>query len=279
VRARLIIMAMYSHKGLTIMYVFFVRLMIGTGLFVPLCASANGLPRPWQIGLQKAFSPMAQRIYDMHQFLLIIIFTVAIFVLLIMVYIMIRFRASRNPKPSKFTHNTWLEVMWTAVPLVVVAVIIVPSLRLLHYIEESPPAEMTIKAVGNQWYWSYVYPDHKDMSFDSYMIADEDLKPGQLRLLEVDNRVVVPVNTTIRVLITSNDVLHSWAVPSLGVKMDSVPGRLNETWIRVTKEGVYYGQCSEICGSKHGFMPIAVEAVSKDRFNQWIQQKKDEENL
>jgi cytochrome c oxidase subunit 2 len=167
-----------------------------------------------------------------------------------------------------------LEVIWTALPVVILVGIAIPSFRLLYHADVLPQAEMTVKAVGHQWYWSYEYPDHGGFGFDSVMVPDNEIKQGQLRLLEVDNRIVLPVDTTIRIVTTSVDVLHAWAVPALGLKTDSVPGRLNEMWVKIEKPGMYYGQCSELCGNNHGFMPIQVEAVSKEQFARWIEEAK-----
>lgn len=236
-------------------------------------ASADA-PKPWELGLQDAASPVMERITSFHDMLLVIITAIALLVTGLLAYVMVRFNEKANPVPSKTTHNTVLEVAWTVVPVLILVVIAIPSFRLLYYMDKTTTPEMTLKVTGSQWYWTYEYPDQGRITFDSLMIPDNELKPGQLRLLEVDNRVVVPVNTNIRVLVTANAVIHSWAVPALGVKTDAVPGRMNETWIRVTRPGVYYGQCSELCGINHGFMPIAVEAVSKAEFAQWIDQAK-----
>lgn len=236
-----------------------------------------GQPHNWQMGFQESSSPIMDGLHDMHALLLYIITGIAIVVCLLLGYIFYRFRQSKNPVPSSFTHNTTLEIIWTIIPIIILIIIGIPSIRLLQKMETPPNAEITVKAVGHQWYWSYVYPDSKNegkhFEFDSYMIEDKDLMPGQLRLLDVDNPMVVPVNTVVRVLITAADVLHSFAVPSLGIKRDAVPGRINETWFSIKKPGMYYGQCSELCGSKHGFMPIAVKAVSKEEYQQWLGKK------
>ncbi len=241
-------------------------LAAGSGVGMPAYAQA---PQPWQMGMQPAATPVMESIQDFHNLLLVIIFAIALFVTALLAYVMLRFNEKANPTPSKTTHNTLLEVFWTVVPILILIVIAVPSFRLLYYMDKSQKPEMTVKVTGSQWYWTYNYPDQGNFTFDSLMIPDSDLKPGQLRLLEVDNRVVVPVDTDIRVLITANAVIHSWAVPALGIKTDAVPGRINETWMRITKPGVYYGQCSELCGINHGFMPIAVEALSKEDFQKW----------
>lgn len=227
-------------------------------------------PRPWQIGLQEAVTPVMEKIESFHSLLLVVIYSIGAFVFVLLVYTCFKFSAKRNPVPSKNTHNTLLEVVWTALPVIILIGIAIPSMRTLYYAQKIENADMTVKVIGNQWYWSYQYPDHGNIAFDSYMIKDEDIKPGQKRLLEVDNHLVVPVDTTIRVQLTAADVIHSWAVPAFGIKIDAVPGKLNETWFRATKTGTYYGQCSELCGVGHGFMPIDVDVVSKEDFKKWV---------
>jgi len=233
-------------------------------------------PRNWQMGLDEAASPTMERISEFHDLLLVIITAIAVFVLALLLYVMYRFSEKRNPTPSKTTHNTLIEVLWTTVPVVILVVIAIPSFKLLYYADRVEEADMTIKAIGRQWYWSYEYPDNGNFTFDAFLVPEEDLQEGQLRLLETDNHVVVPVNTKIRLLITASDVLHSFALPAFGVKLDAVPGRINETWMEVTREGTFYGQCSEICGTGHSFMPIVIEAVSKERFDEWAEQAKEE---
>jgi cytochrome c oxidase subunit 2 len=225
---------------------------------------------PWQMGFQPAASPVAERFHEFHHFLLILITCISVFVLCLLLYVIVRFRASRNPTPSRTTHHTLIEVLWTVIPVVILVVMAVPSFKLLYYVDRAHDADMTIKVTGHQWYWSYEYPDNGNFTFDSNHVLDADLKPGQLRLLSVDNHIVLPVDTTVRVLITSGDVMHSWFVPPVGVQMYAVPGRLNETWVKVEREGTFYGQCNQICGINHGFMPIEIEAVSKDKFKQWV---------
>ncbi len=227
-------------------------------------------PTPWQLGFQEPATPFARAADAFHNGMLILIFGIAIFVLLLLLYTMWRFRAGRNPNPSQTTHNTLLEILWTGIPVLILVIVAVPSFRLLFLSDAVADADMTIKAIGRQWYWTYEYPDHGDFVFDSFMVADEDLEPGQPRLLATDNNVVVPVNTKIRLLTTSSDVLHSWAVPAFFIKMDAVPGRTNEIWFEADRTGMFYGQCSELCGSGHGFMPITVEVVSKEEFDAWV---------
>jgi cytochrome c oxidase subunit 2 len=230
------------------------------------------MPHPWQTGFQPAASPMMQDIVHMHDLLLVVIVCVAVTVALLLGYVIIRFRASRNPVPSTVAHHTLLEIVWTMIPVAILVVIAIPSLKLLFSFDRAHNATMTVKAIGHQWYWSYEYPEN-NLSYDSLMIEDKDLKEGQIRLLSVDNPVVVPVDTTVRILVTSQDVLHSFAVSSLGIKKDAVPGRLNETWLRIGEKGDYYGQCSELCGTRHGFMPIHIKAVSAEEYKVWVKAK------
>lgn len=233
-------------------------------------------PQPWQLGLQEAATPVAERLHDLHNGLVIIITLITLFVLALLLYVMLRFNERRNPTPSKTTHNTLVEVLWTVVPIIILVGIAIPSFRLLYYADRTEDAELTIKIIGHQWYWSYEYPDNGNFTFDSLMVADEDLQPGQLRQLETDTEVVLPVDTNVRLLMTADDVIHSWAIPAFAVKLDAVPGRVNETWTRVTRPGVYYGQCSELCGVGHAYMPIKVRAVSKEEFNAWVAQAQEE---
>jgi len=242
-------------------------LMMG---LVPAVAEAQ--PQNWQTGLQAAASPVMERATSFHNLLLWIVSLIVLFVFLLLAYACWRFNETRNPNPSRRSHNTLLEIAWTAVPVLILVIIAIPSFKLLYYMDVVPETEMTIKAVGNQWYWTYEYPDNGNFTFDAYMIAESDLQPGQLRLLETDNRVVVPVNTNIRIQTTAADVLHNWSMPPFGVKMDAVPGRLNEMWINVEKPGVYYGQCSELCGVNHAFMPIALEAKTREEFDAWVKE-------
>ena len=248
-------------------------LVMGTALSGAAQASQ---PTPWQLGSQPAASPTMERIDSFHDLLMWIIVVITAFVMILLAIVIIRFNARANPTPSRTTHNTLLEVAWTVIPVVILVIIAIPSFKLLYFMDRTDEAEMTIKAIGHQWYWSYEYPDHDGLTFDSLMIEDEELQEGQPRLLATDTRVVLPVDTNIRLLITADDVLHAWAIPAFGVKMDAVPGKLNETWVRVDREGVYYGQCSELCGVNHGFMPIAVEVVSKEAFAIWVEQAKQE---
>jgi len=239
-------------------------------------AALAAQPYPWQTGFQAAVTPVMEEITSFHNLLLVIIIAITIFVTALMIYVMWRFSAKNNPEPSKTTHNTLLEVLWTAVPIMILVVISVPSLKLLYLEDKAPNAEMTLKVTANQFYWNYEYPDQGGFSFDATMVADDELKEGQPRLLTTDEAVVIPVNTEVRVLLAAADVIHAWAMPAFGVKTDAVPGRLNETWFKVTKEGTYYGQCSELCGTNHGFMPIMVKVVSKEEFAKWVVKAKVE---
>lgn len=253
------------------MYNFFWAILILISPYV----QAN--PAPWQLNLQTPLSPVMERIYSLHSFLLIIITLVVLVVITLITYIIIKFNKTRHPIPSKTSHNAWLEVTWTVIPLIIVGFILAPSVKLLRYEENIPEAEMTLKVVGYQWYWNYTYPDYDNINFDSNI--KYDLLPGEPRLLAVDNNVILPINTNIRVQVTAGDVIHSWAIPSLGVKRDGVPGRLNETWFNIMKPGMYYGQCSELCGIGHGFMPIAIKAVPKEEFLNWIKDSKSKSTI
>jgi cytochrome c oxidase subunit II len=246
----------------------------GTAMAQSTAGQAVGAPHARGLGLQEAASPVMERLVAFHDLLLVTIAVISVFVIGLLVYVMLRFNKRANPTPSTTTHHTWLEVAWTGIPVLILIMIAVPSFRVLYYMDKAPNPELTIKVTGHQWYWSVEYPDHGDFGFDSRIIPDHELKPGQLRLLEVDKRIIVPAGVDVRVLVTAADVIHSLALPALGVKKDAVPGRLNETWFNIKREGVYYGQCSEICGTGHGYMPIAVEAVSKERFQEWIASNK-----
>ncbi|MEQ9638483.1 MAG: cytochrome c oxidase subunit II [Alphaproteobacteria bacterium] len=247
-----------------------------TGLAGGSAAAQDGIAKDWQLGLQEPASPVMHEVIWFHDILLMPIITViTLFVLALLLYIMFRFRESANPTPSKTTHNTLLEVIWTAVPILILVVIAIPSFKLLYMQDKAVDADMTIKAIGNQWYWTYEYPDHGNFVFDANMIPEADLKDGQPRLLATDNEVVVPVNKTIRMLLTATDVIHNWAIPAFSVKLDAVPGRTNETWFLAEREGVYYGQCSELCGVRHGFMPITVRVVSEAAFATWVAQAQE----
>ena len=227
-------------------------------------------PKDWQLGFQPAVTPIMRDLSWMHDYILLpIIIAISVFVLFLLIYLVVNFRESKNPNPSKTTHNVMLEVLWTVIPCLILVVIAVPSFKLLYKEETIPKADVTLKAIGYQWYWGYEYPDEK-IAFDSLMIEDKDLKPGEPRLLATDTKIVVPVNKVVKVMITSSDVNHAWAMPAFGVKRDAIPGRINETWFKAEKEGIYYGQCSELCGVKHAFMPIEVHVVSDEKYASWL---------
>jgi len=234
-----------------------------------------GHPVPWQLWHHVPVTPVMERLEDFHTMLLIIMVAICLLVVALMAYVLIRFHHKRNPTPSRTTHNTVIEVIWTVVPVVILVVIAVPSFRALYFMDQVPggDADMTLKITGRQWYWDYEYPDQGGFQFSSYIVPDDQIPAGGLRLLEVDKRAVVPVGADIRVVVTGGDVLHAMAMPSLGIKRDAIPGRLNETWMRIDRPGVYYGQCSEICGTGHAYMPMVIEAVPPAQFAAWVAQQ------
>lgn len=236
-------------------------------------------PQNYQLGFQEAVTPVAERIHSFHNILLIIITLITIFVLALLIWVMYRFSEKRNPNPSKTTHHVGLELAWTVIPVLILIGIAFPSFRLLYFADQVQEADITVKVIGRQWYWSYEYPDHGNFTFDAYMVADADLEPGQPRLLTADNALVLPVDTNIRFLVTASDVLHNFAMPQFGLKLDAVPGRNNETWTYVPAEyagQTFYGQCSELCGTGHAYMPIMVKMVSKAEFAQWTKKAREE---
>ena len=262
---------MTLHGGKSIFY-------IGASLFGLLVSQTafGAVPEPWQIGLQPAAGSIAEKATSLHSLLLIIITAISLFVLALLVYVCLRFREKSNPVPSKTSHNVVIEVLWTVIPVLILVVIAVPSFRLLYYLDQTKDTEMVIKVTGNQWYWNYEYPDEQ-IGFDSYMIDEEDLTEDQIRLLSVDNEMVVPAGTRIKLLITGNDVMHSFFVPSLAVQTYSIAGRVNEAWIDVPDEPKkYYGQCNQICGVNHAYMPIVVRALPKDEYDAWLASAKEE---
>ena len=229
----------------------------------------------WQLSFQNPATDVMGSVVGLHNIILIVMTLVTLFVLFLLFYVSFRFSAKRNPIPSTTTHNTVVEVLWTAIPIVILVVLAIPSFKLLYQQEKSENYDMTVKVIGHQWYWEYEYPDHGDFYFESYMVQEQDLEEGDLRLLTVDNPLVIPANKNIQILITAGDVLHSWAVPSMGLKTDAVPGRLNETWVNVKEPGIYRGQCSEICGSGHGFMPVVVKVLPEREFMAWANEAKN----
>ncbi len=244
-----------------------------------MAGQAVATPQDYQLGLQDAVTPVMERIHSFHSILLVIITVITLFVLVLMLWVMFRFSEKRNPNPSKTTHNVTLELAWTVIPVLILIGIAFPSFRLLYFADQVQSADITVKAIGRQWYWSYEYPDHGNFTFDSYIVADEDLEPGQPRLLTADNALVLPVDTNIRILVTASDVLHNFAMPQFGIKLDAVPGRNNETWAYVPAEyagQTFYGQCSELCGTGHAYMPIMVHMVSKAEFAAWTEKAREE---
>jgi cytochrome c oxidase subunit 2 len=248
---------------------------VAAALLIPGVAFAGlGQPSPWEIGLQGSATPVMDDIVWFHDILLWVILAIVAFVLALLIIVMVRFNARANPTPARTTHNTLIEVLWTVLPVVILVFIALPSFRILFFQLNTPPADLTIKATGKQWYWTYTYPDNGNFEFDSLILTEKERKPDQPRLLSVDNEIVVPVNKVVRVQVTGAEVIHSFAVPSFGIKIDAIPGRLNETWFKVTKEGTYYGQCSELCGKDHAYMPISVRAVSEQAFSTWLEEAK-----
>ena len=238
-------------------------------------AAGTGEPSAWQLNLQGSVTPVMDAIHGLHNYLLVIITAITLFVLGLLIYVCVRFNAKANPTPSKTTHNTVLEVAWTVVPILILITIAIPSFRLIYFQREIPQADLTIKATGNQWYWSYEYPDQAGISFDSAMLTDAEAAGKNLpRLLATDNEVVVPTGKIVRLIVTAGDVIHGWTIPSFGAKIDAIPGRLNEEWFKVEKDGIYYGQCSELCGKDHAFMPIMVRAVPQADFDAWAAKAK-----
>jgi cytochrome c oxidase subunit II len=256
-------MKVYSRLTATVIAAGAVLASVGVAL------AGLGQSEPWQMDLQDSATPVMEQIASFHYFLLWVIAAISAFVLVLLLIIVVRFNARANPVPSRTTHYTPIEIVWTIVPVVILAAIAVPSFRLLFVELDVPKPDITIKATGKQWFWSYSYPDNGNFEFDSLMIAEKDLKPGQPRLLTVDNEMVVPVNKVVHVLVTGADVIHSFTVPSFGIRIDAVPGRINETWFKATTTGMFHGQCSELCGKDHSFMPITVRVVNDSDFTAW----------
>ena len=250
------------------------------GLFTLIGMAAPAMaaqPEPWQMNYQDMVTPVGALVDDFHNLLLVVEFGIAIFVFVLLAYTCVRFRRAANPNPSKTTHNTFIEVIWTAVPVLILVVIAVPSFKLLYYMDKTAEPDLTVKVTANQWYWDYEYPDQNGLVFSSNMLDEEEAKEaGDPRLLGVDNPLVVPVGKNIQVLVTSNDVMHSFFVPSLAVQIYGIAGRSNETWMRIDKAGTYYGQCNQICGVNHSFMPIKVIAVEQGEYDQWLVKAKEE---
>ncbi len=231
-------------------------------------------PREWEMGMQPAFSPMKEHIIWLHNLVLIIITLITLFVGALLVWVCVRYNEKRNPVPTQTSHNTTVEILWTVLPVVILVIMAIPSFQLIYYLDRTPNPDMTIKVTGHQWYWEYSYPDDGNVDIESRIVADDDLKPGQLRLLTVDNQLVIPAGKKIRILTTSSDVIHSFFIPSLGAQRYAIPGRTIEMWLEAEKPGVYYGECNQICGQNHSRMPIAIHAVTDDEFKAWVTQAK-----
>jgi cytochrome c oxidase subunit 2 len=240
----------------------------GTAYAVP------GQPSPWGIGMQEPATPVMEQVHVFHTFVQWIITAITLFVLALLVIVMVKFNARANPRPSRTTHNTLVEVLWTVVPVLILVVIAIPSFRILFFQLNTPQPDVIIKAKGVTWNWNYSYPELGQWEFSSLHLEDNEIKDGQPRMLAVDEPLVVPVNKNVKVLVTGEDVIHAFAVPSFGIKIDAIPGRVNETWFRATKEGWFYGQCSELCGQGHAYMPIAVHVVSDEKFQEWLDDAK-----
>jgi cytochrome c oxidase subunit 2 len=260
-----------SRKFLVLFLLFFT-------FFIGEYVLADGSPRCWQFGFQEPATPVAEMVNSFHNFVLIFVFSISIFVFILMGVTIWKFHEKRNPTPSNTTHNHIIEIMWTFIPVVILVIIGFPSVKLIQFMDKVDEPELTLKVVGSQWYWNYEIPEI-GVSFESRIIPSEDIGYNQIRLLEVDEPLLLPINTKIRVLVTSSDVLHSWAIPSFAFKKDGCPGRISESWIDIQKEGVYYGQCSEICGMDHGFMPIKIYAVSKKKFLEWAEVTEGDPNV
>lgn len=265
-------------------------------------AQAISKAKDGQLGFMEPATPIMERLTDFHTMLLVIITAIVLLVAGLLAWVIFRYNSKANPEPSKVSHNTLIEVVWTVVPVLILVVIAIPSFRLLYAQDRIPEADLVIKATGHQWYWTYEYPDYDNMTFDAIMLPERYFDdpatetqaertesegrlarflgradaPSTYRLLDTDTRVVVPVDTVVKVLVTASDVLHSWTVPAFGIKMDAVPGRLNETWFKATQTGTFYGQCSEICGIRHSFMPIVVEVVTQEEFDRWAELARQE---
>jgi cytochrome c oxidase subunit 2 len=271
-------------KCLNIFKYFYLTYLFNFVIFSLLSFKTNASePKPWQLDLQEPAGIIASKATDLHNFLLVIITLISIFVLGLLIYVCIKFREKPGVKPSKTSHNTIVEIIWTVVPVLILVVIAIPSFKLLYLQETDKPFDMVVKVSGNQWYWNYEYPD-QEISFDSYIVNEEDLKPGQKRMLEVDNPLVVPEGTKIKFLITGNDVMHSFFVPSLALQVYSIAGRINEMWTEVpVGKKKYYGQCNQICGVNHAYMPIVIQSLPKEEYKQWLKEAKvkfaNKENL
>ena len=252
----------YIFSGVSVLFISFMNI-----------AQASE-PKPWQMDLQEPAGIIATKATDLHNFLLVVITLISVFVLGLLVYVCIKFREKPNVKPSKTSHHTLIEVIWTVVPVLILVVIAVPSFKLLYLTEADKPVDMVVKVSGAQWYWNYEYPD-EEVAFDSYIIAEEDLKDNQKRMLDVDNPLIVPEGTRIKFLVTGNDVMHSFFVPSLALQVYSIAGRVNEIWTEIPiGKKKYYGQCNQICGVNHAYMPIVIQALPDNEYKEWLKEAK-----
>jgi cytochrome c oxidase subunit 2 len=240
------------------------------GVLLPAGAALAQKPRPWEIGMQPAFSPVKQQIIALHDLVMVIITVITLFVAGLLLWVCYRYSAKRNPVPSRTSHHTLLEVAWTVLPVLILVIIAIPSFRLVYYEDRTVDPDLTIKVTGHQWFWEYTYPEKGPIDFQSYIVPEDQLKPGQLRLLDVDNQLVLPVGKKVRILTTSGDVIHSFFIPSLGVQRYAIPGRVIETWVEITAPGDYYGECNQICGTNHSQMPISVHALPEAEFEAWL---------
>jgi cytochrome c oxidase subunit 2 len=247
-------------------------------LFASVHMAAAQMPQPWEIGMQPAHSPVKEGIHDLNVLVTVIISAIVVLVAALLLWVAYRFDSRRNPTPSRISHNTPLEIAWTVVPVLILVVIAIPSFRLVYFEDRTDHPDMTVKVTGHQWYWEYGYPDADNMHFNSYIVQDADLKPGQPRLLTADTQLVLPVGKNIRILTTSGDVIHSFFIPSLGVQRYAIPGRVIETWVKIDKPGDYYGECNQICGTNHSQMPIDVHAVTEADYETWLKQAKAKYN-
>ena len=268
-----------TNKLKKIIFSFIISLMVYPIIYIHtlIAMEPKGIAEDYGVDLQNPVTEVAQDVYNMHAFVTIIMALITLFVLGLLVWVCYRYSAKKNSKPSKTVHNTLVEILWTAIPVLILIIIAVPSFKLLYKQDVIPEPDLTIKAIGYQWYWGYEYPDNGNFSYEAFMVQSkeelEEEKPYK-RMLTTDTKVVVPINKIIRVQVTAADVLHSWAVPAFGVKTDAVPGRLNETWFKAEKKGIYYGMCSELCGVNHQSMPIEIHVVSEKEFQAWVEDSK-----
>ncbi len=269
-------MTMLRRLRAALLTILLLPLVVPASAAAPAQNNAVAAPAPWEMGMQPAWGPIKREIIALHDMVLVIITLITLFVGVLLGWVMYRYNARRNPVPSRTSHNPVLEILWTVIPVLILVIIAIPSFRLVYYEDRTFDPDLTIKVTGHQWYWEYSYPDNGNIDFSSYIVPDDKLQPGQLRLLTVDHDLVVPVHKNIRVLVTSGDVIHSFFVPALGVQRYAIPGRTIETWMRVSREGIIHGECNQICGTGHSRMPITIRAVSEKEFQAWLVQAKKE---